>query len=127
MLNAVWKQNLFIALTIILLGLLLWWGVSSAIKAAKSKYLLKSAGTITQGFEYFKKDQNRYPASTEFFNIELMRTYLTNFPPLSFATPVCSTNFEYFSGSAQSYELRICLPKSSGGYPKGWSIYKKLP
>lgn len=118
-----WQQNVFIVINLLIIGLLSWWGVVNAIKSAKSKALIKDGQTIVQGFEYFKKDQNRYPFTSEFGNVELLKEYLTNYPATERLTVTCEKNFEYFSNTANQYELRICLPKAAKGYPVGWSVF----
>lgn len=118
-----WKQFTFMGLNLVVIGLLCWWGTVNAMKSAQSKALIKDATAIVQGFEYFKKDQNRYPFSSEFDDVEMLREYLTNYPPQQHLSAVCETNFEYFSDSPEAYELRICLPKAAKGFPAGWSIF----
>lgn len=118
-----WKQNVFIGINLLVIGLLSWWGVVNAIKSAQSKTVIKDGQAIVQGFEYFKKDQNRYPFTSEFGNVELLKEYFINYPPKEHLSSTCQRNFEYFSDTANQYELRICLPKSAKGYPEGWSVF----
>lgn len=95
------------------------------MRSAKSKRTLKDAQVIAQGFDEFYKDQNRYPSTVEFEDNNLMRTYITNFPPVEYPTPVCAKTFDYFNPSSNTYELRFCLSKAVGGYNTGWNTIKK--
>lgn len=118
-----WKQNTFIGLIVLVILLLCFWGTVNAIKSAQSKSLIRDGQSIVQGFEYYKKDQNRYPFTSDFSNVDMLKEYINRFPPKQYLTATCETNFEYFSDSPESYELRICLPKGAKGLPAGWSIF----
>ncbi len=118
-------QYAFILFLIALIGSLLLWGWNNGTRAAKSKTVLKDAGVIAQGFEYFHADQNRYPTTGEFDDDNLMRTYIANYPPQNFITPDCQKTYDYFSKTPQTYELRICLPKAAAGYRQGWNAISK--
>jgi hypothetical protein len=124
MIQSNWSQNLMIGLLAVILITLTWWGVNNGIKAAKSKRVVKDALTIKEGFEEFYKDQNRYPANTEFEDPNIMRKYITNYPPQEFMTGDCSKSFEYYSGSPQTFELRFCIPKSASGFEEGLNVLK---
>ena len=106
------------------LGLLVWWGWGNGVRAAQSKRIVKDAKVITEGFKEFYKDQNRYPANTEFDEPNLLRPYITNFPPQEFSTEVCPETFDYYNASPQVYELRFCLSKAVNGYAVGWNTLK---
>ncbi len=125
MLQSRWSQNTFIALIAIVLVALCWWGTTNGIKAARSKMILKNAAAITEAFEHFKKDQNRYPTATEFESNDIMRGYISNFPSPEFLTATCQKNFQYVNPTAKSYELRVCLPKGAKGFRGGWNVYRK--
>ncbi len=114
-------QNIFILFLVILLALLLWWGWNNGTQAAESKTIIKNAEVMTQGFDYFYKDQNRYPTTGEFTEDNLMRTYIANYPPQNFTSETCKATYDYFSASPQTYELRMCLPKAVNGYQEGWN------
>ncbi len=120
-----WFHNTLIILLALAIAGLLFWTWTNGYKAAKSKTILKDANAMTQGFEYFLKDQNRYPTTGEFTDNNLMRTYISNYPPQTFPGGVCAQTYDYFSASPNSYELRFCLPKGMKGYQTGWNSVKK--
>lgn len=124
MIQSRWSQNVFLGLLIVILVLLSWWGWSNGVRAAQSKRIVKDAQAMKQGFAEFYKDQNRYPATTEFSNNNLMRPYIVNFPPQTFTTAACPQTFDYFNASPQVYELRFCLPKAVSGFQAGWNTLK---
>lgn len=124
MIQSRWSQNILLGLLVVILGLLVCWGWSNGVRSAQSKRIVKDAQAITEGFKEFYKDQNRYPTTGEFQNHNLIRPYVTNFPPQEFPSELCSKSFDYFNATPQTYELRFCLPKSSGGFPAGWSTVK---
>ncbi len=124
MIQSRWSQNILLAFVAVVLLLLTVWGWSSGVRAAKSKRTLKDAQAITQGFAEFYKDQNRYPSTVEFDDNNLMRTYISNFPPQQYSTPTCPKIFDYFNPSADTYELRFCLSKSVDSYVAGWNTLK---
>lgn len=111
---------MFVLLALILLGLA-WWGWDNGVRAAKAKRIIKDAQVMASAFEEFRKDQNRYPVTTEFEDNSVMRAYITNFPPQSFPSEACPESFDYFSANSQTYELRFCLPKAVGDYQIGWN------
>jgi hypothetical protein len=124
MIKSSWSQHIFIGLLVAILALLSWWGVSNGIKAAQAKRVVKDAHSIVAGFAEFYKDQNRYPATTEFTNNNLLRPYIANFPPQSFLSADCPKTFDYYNSTPQTYELRFCLPKAAGGFQAGWNSLK---
>lgn len=124
MIKARWSQNILLAVLAVVLLLLTSWGWGNGYRAAQSKRIVKDAKMIAVGFSEFHKDQNRYPATTEFDDINVMKRYITNFPPQSFPSGVCAKSFEYFNASPQTYELRFCLPKAVNGYNIGWNVLK---
>jgi type II secretory pathway pseudopilin PulG len=121
MLQSHWSQNTFIVALLIILAVLGFWGWSNGLAASRSKAIVKDAKSIQQGFEHFHADQNRYPTTDEFTDANLMRSYLSNFPPQNFPNKVCPKSFDYYNPSPQTYELRICLPKAASGYNQGWN------
>jgi len=124
MIQSRWSQNVLLGLLILVLLLLSWWGWNNAVRAAESKRIVKDAKMVSQAFVEFHKDQNRYPATTEFIDNNVMRAYIANFPPQNFPTGACPKSFDYFNDSPQVYELRFCLPKATGGYKVGWNVLK---
>lgn len=118
-------QNIFIVLLLLVVGGVVFWGWSNGSKAAKSKTVVNNVNSIVQGFGYFHDDQNRYPTTGEFDDQNLMRTYITNYPPQSFVSKTCAETYDYFSADPESYELRFCLSKAVEGYNKGWNVVKK--
>lgn len=124
MIQSRWSQNLLLGFLILILILLAWWGWSNGVKSAQSKRIIKDAQAITEGFKEFHKDQNRYPATTEFQDNNLMRPYITNFPPQQFPSEVCPQNFDYYNASPEVYELRFCLSKAVSGFNVGWNTLK---
>ncbi len=124
MLQSRLAQNIVIVILAILAALVLWWGWDNAVKTARSKSVLKDAAVLTQGFKYFYTDQNRYPSTGEFTDSNLMRSYMSNFPPQNFATTACAKSFDYYNANPKIYELRICLPKAVSGYKAGWNVYR---
>ncbi len=111
-------------LAIAVLAGLLFWTALNGHRAAQSRQVLKDAKAITAALEYFYQDQNRYPAITEFEDQNVMRQYLSNFPPQQFASGVCEKSFQYQNSFRSDYELRVCLPKASQGYRAGWNVIK---
>ncbi len=124
MIKSRWSQNLLLGVVSLLLLALVWWGWNNGVSAAKAKRIVKDAKIIATAFEDFKKDQNRYPVTTEFGDAKVMRTYIANFPPQNYPSAVCPQTFDYFNPSPQTYELRFCLPKAVGGYKVGWNVIK---
>ncbi len=119
-----WSQNLLLIFLVIVLLLLGWWGYSNGVRAAQSKRVVKDAKTMQTAFAEFHKDQNRYPATTEFDNNTVMRQYISNFPPQTFASGTCPKTFDYFNANSQTYELRFCLSKAVSGFRTGWNVLK---
>jgi hypothetical protein len=124
MIQSRWSQNVLLGLLIVILLLLAWWGWGNALRAAQSKRVVKDAQTMIVGFTEFQKDQNRYPATSEFGDNDVMRRYITNFPPQNFPTQTCPKTFDYYSATPTTYELRFCLSKVVKGYKAGWNIVK---
>ena len=124
MIQSRWSQNLLLGLLIVVLAGLVWWGINNGIASARSKRIVKDAIAIKAGFKEFYNDQNRYPTTGEFDNTNLIRPYVTNFPPQEFPTATCSQSFDYFNANPQVYELRFCLPKAVNGYMAGWNTLK---
>ena len=121
MIQSRWSQNLLIGfLTVILISLALW-GWNNGVQAARAKRIVKDARSIAAGFSEFYKDQNRYPATTEFKENNLLRPYIANFPPKQFSTEACPETFDYYNFSSEVYELRFCLPKAVDGFQIGWN------
>ncbi len=113
-----------VLVAIVVLALLLLWAYSSGQKAGQSRQVIKDAKTITAALEYFYKDQNRYPAITEFNDQNVMRQYMDNFPPQQFTDSVCDKTYDYQNAFRADYELRICLPKAQGNFKTGWNVIK---
>lgn len=124
MIQSRWIQNVLLGFAGIILVLLTWWGITNAIKSAKSKRIVKDAQTMQAGFSEFYKNQNRYPSTAEFLDVEIMRPYLNNFPPQQFPSKECSQSYDYYNATSQTYELRFCLPKAVKGFRLGWNILK---
>ena len=124
MIQSNWAQCALIGLLTVILAGLCWWGFGNGKEKSESKRIIKDAITMTEGFEEFRKDQNRYPATTEFSDANIMRKYITNFPPQTFQSDTCPENFEYYSATTQTYELRFCISKSAKGYAQGWNVLK---
>lgn len=104
--------------------LLLWWAFGAGQQAGQSRQAVKDANAVKQALEYFYKDQNRYPATDEFKDDNLMRQYLSAFPPKQYPSKQCPTTFEYSNSFRNDYELRVCLTKAVKGYNKGINIIK---
>jgi hypothetical protein len=124
MIQSRWSQNLLFVILTLVLVLLVWWGFKNGVRAAQSKRIIKDAQVLSSAFAEFKKDQNRYPADTEYEDRNVMRSYITNFPPAEFVSELCPSSFDYFNASPQTYELRFCLPKAAKGFQKGWNVMK---
>lgn len=124
MIQSRWAQNSLIGFLILILALLSWWGWDNGVRAARAKRIVKDARAMATGFSEFYKDQNRYPATTEFENNSLLRPYIVNFPPQTFPTEDCSKTFDYYNAAPQTYELRFCLPKAVDGFQIGWNTIK---
>lgn len=124
MIQSRWSQNLLIGFLVVVLVSLSWWGWSNGVKAARAKRIVKDARAMATGFSEFYKDQNRYPATTEFENNNLLRPYIANYPPQTFPTAVCPETFDYYNATPDTYELRFCLPKATGGFQVGWNTLK---
>jgi hypothetical protein len=120
-----WFHNVLIAVLILVIAGLLVWTWSNGNQAAKSKAIIKDTKAMVQGFDYFHQDQNRYPTTGEFTDNNLMRMYISNFPPQAFTTSTCPETYDYYSAAPDSYVLRFCLPKGVSGYRAGWNLVKK--
>lgn len=107
-----------------LVVLLLWWAFRNGQYAGQSRQTAKDANSIRQGLEYFYQDQNRYPSTDEFLDENLMRQYLSGFPPKQFPSPTCRATFEYVNQFRNDYELRVCLSKGVSGFNAGWNIIR---
>ncbi len=124
MLQSNWSQNTLIGLAAVVLVVLCAWGWNNGLKASRSKTIIKDARAIQEGFKHFRTDQNRYPTTGEFEQENVMRAYLSNFPPQSFPSEGCEKSFDYYSANPEVYELRICLPKAASGFAAGWNTLK---
>ncbi|HEX3099358.1 MAG TPA: hypothetical protein VHQ41_00090 [Patescibacteria group bacterium] len=124
MIQSRWSQNILLGFLVVVLALLSLWGWNNGVKAAQSKRVVKDAQAMTAGFTEFYKDQNRYPATTEFTNNNLLRPYIANFPPQTFPSKTCPNTFDYYNASPQTYELRFCLSKAVSGFNIGWNTLK---
>lgn len=122
-----------------ILGIL--WTFNNGKQAGQSRQVIKDGRAIQQALEYFYQDQNRYPSTDEFLDQNLMRQYLSNFPPQQFVSSICPApvdfskttsldsastntklaNFVYVNNFRNDYELRLCLPKGVQGYRAGWN------
>lgn len=102
----------------------IWWAFGMGKKAAQGRQVVKDAKTIVSALEYFYKDQNRYPAITEFQDQNIMRQYMSGFPPQEFLSSSCAKSFDYTNTYRDDYELRFCLPKGVKGYRTGWNVIK---
>lgn len=124
MIQSRWAQNILLGFLAVLLIVLVLWGWSNGVSSAQSKRIIKDAQSIKQGFAEFYKDQNRYPSTVEFEDLNLMRNYITNFPPQEFVSNLCQKNFDYFNSTSDMYELRFCIPKATSGFQVGWNTLK---
>jgi hypothetical protein len=124
MIQSRWSQNLLLGFIAVVLVLLSVWGWHNGVKTAQSKRIVKDAKAIVAGFAEFYKDQNRYPATTEFDNNNLLRPYIANYPPQTFPTVACPKTFDYYNAAPQTFELRFCLPKAVNGFNAGWNTLK---
>lgn len=124
MIQSRWSQNILAGLLAVVLILLALWGWDNGVRAAKAKRVVKDARAMAAGFTEFYKDQNRYPATTEFKDNNLLRPYIANFPPQNFPTDTCPETYDYYNASPQVYELRFCLPKAVNGFQIGWNTLK---
>lgn len=124
MIQSRWSQNILIGLLLIILGFLLWWGWDNGVRSAQSKRVVRNAIAIQAGFKEFYNDQNRYPTTGEFDQINIIRPYVTNFPPQQFPSEFCSKSFDYFNANPNEYELRFCLSKAVSGYAVGWNTVR---
>lgn len=106
---------------VLIAGLLLWYAYSSGQQAGQSRQIVKDATSIRQALEYFYQDQNRYPSTDEYKDANLMRQYLSGFPPQEFVSKTCPSTYQYVNNFRNDYELRICLPKGVLGYKTGWN------
>jgi type II secretory pathway pseudopilin PulG len=102
------------------------WAFVNGQYAGQSRQALKDGRAIAQALEYFYQDQNRYPSTDEFTDQNLMRQYLSGFPPQQYVSPSCparngGSTFGYVNNFRKDYELRICLPKAVKGYNAGWN------
>ncbi|QQS22790.1 hypothetical protein IPM19_04145 [bacterium] len=111
---------IFIALAV----LLLWWAYRAGQHAGQSRQAVKDANAIKQALEYFYQDQNRYPATDEFKDDNLMRQYVSGFPPKQYPSEQCPATFQYSNNFRNDYELRLCLTKGVSGFKEGVNIIK---
>ncbi|MEZ4180637.1 MAG: hypothetical protein R3B41_03985 [Candidatus Doudnabacteria bacterium] len=124
MLGKVLKISLIIAIAILAV-VAVWGGWAQGRAVAQSKQILRDTKAMQEAFEYFYKDQGRYPSTDEFLDQNIMRTYLTNFPPQEFATKNCAQTYQYLNPFPENYELRFCLPTGSQGFVSGWNRIEK--
>lgn len=118
-----WKILKIVGLVLLVVALILAWMVAiiNGQRSAAARQVVKDVNAITSGLEYFYQDQNRYPSVGEFNDQNIMRQYLSNYPPQIFATGICSASLEYSNTFRNDYELRFCLPNSVKGWPAGWN------
>lgn len=121
------KYIVFVILAIIAV-LALWWAFINGQQAGQSRQVLKNGKAIQQALEYFYQDQNRYPSTDEFLDQNLMRQYLSSYPPQEFVSKTCpqgngSVNYSYVNHFRNDYELRLCLPKAVQGFQAGWNKF----
>ncbi len=121
MIQSRWSQNVLLAFVALVLVLLSLWGWDNGVRAAKAKRIVKDANMMVAAFAEFHKDQNRYPATAEFQDLNVMRRYISNFPPQEFPSETCPQTFDYYNAAPQVYELRFCLPKAVNGFVEGWN------
>jgi hypothetical protein len=119
-----WFQNTITTVVAVVLLLVLFFAFVQGNRAGQSKMVLENTAAIQKGFQYFFNDQGRYPTALEFTDNNLMRSYITHFPPEEFAAGSCEKSFDYKSSSPRTYELQFCLPKGRAGWPAGWSLVK---
>lgn len=113
-----------IVIFVTLAVLLLWWAYTAGQHAGQSRQAVKDSKAILQALEYFYQDQDRYPSTDEFKNDNLMRQYLSGFPPQQYPSELCPKTFEYANSFRNDYELRICLNRGVLGYQTGWNKIK---
>ncbi len=124
-----WKRIIkyvLLVLLILIAVLAIRWAFINARYAGQSRQAIKDSRAIVQALEYFYKDQNRYPSTDEFTDLNLMRQYLSGFPPQQYVAPSCpardsGSTFGYVNSFRNDYELRVCLPKAVRGYKEGWN------
>lgn len=113
-----------LAILVALAVVVIWRAVVNGSRSSQSRQVLKDAAAIKLALDYFYKDQNRYPSIGEFEDQNIMRQYLSNFPPKEFVSGVCDSSFDYVNTFRNDYELRFCLPKGVRGYQTGWNVFK---
>lgn len=121
-----WKifKIVILSLLVILTAGLLWVAIVNGQRSAQARHVVKDVNAISQALEYFYQDQNRYPAIGEFEEQNVMREYLSNFPPQQFVSGPCTESITYQNSFRNDYELRFCLPKGVKGYQTGWNSIK---
>ncbi len=124
-----WLQFTAVGLVAVILIYSTYSGITSGITDGKSHTVLANAKTIAQGLKYFYDDQNRYPSREEFSDLNLMRSYITGYPPLAIAGGACLENaelggFDYYSLDFKTYELRFCLPGAIDNFKPGINSVK---
>lgn len=112
------------SLAVIVTVAVLWMAIVNGQRSAQSRQIVKDVESITQALEYFYQDQGRYPSINEFDDQNVMRQYLSNFPPQQFVSGICDKSIDYVNTFRSDYELRFCLPKSVKGYRTGWNAIK---
>ncbi len=122
----IWKilKIIGISIAVIITVGLLWVAVVNGQRSAQGRQVVKDVETVIQALEYFYQDQNRYPSLNEFEDQNVMRQYLSNFPPQEFTSGVCDQSIDYVNTFRSDYELRFCLPKGVKGYRTGWNMIK---
>ena len=122
-----WIKYIIVFLLLLVATIGVWWGFNSGRQAAQSKQVVKDVLAMQQAFEYFHADQGRYPTTGEFTDQNIMRGYLTSFPPQEFTAGGCEKNFDYYNAFANEYILRFCTSKAVQGYAAGWNeiTYKR--
>jgi len=124
-LNFVFPKNLVPGLTVLVATVLLLWVIFSGLTSGKTKAqgetILRNAGAVAEGLDFFYNDQNRFPSNSEFADTGIMLTYFTKFPPVKLSSKNCPEIYAYKNLSAKSYELDFCLPKEIENFSGGWN------
>lgn len=101
--------------------LVLVWGFVSGKSKAHSETSLSQAMQIQTALEYFFNDNDYYPSSFEFKNVNVMGSYFKKFPIVFIASNNCRENILYNRVKLAQYELNFCLDAKTQGFEKSWN------
>src|SRR4051812_7858276 len=70
-------------------------GAQTGKAQAQAEVTASNAHSLTAAFQSFYQDQDRFPSAVEFSEPNIMRNYLSAFPPVEFTSSACASAFIY--------------------------------